>query len=207
MGNEVGVAAVNRALSILDAFAVNDSRLSLAEIAKRTGLYKSTALRLIKSLEKFDYVHRSEDGAYQLGSKPFFLGSLYQRHFRTSDVVPPVLRQMVDQLKEGASLYVRDGDCRVCISHRLHARRELRGARGRPPPADEGRVQSRHPSVHRGGRRALRSDTRRHVLGILWRARCRNRPRTARAERPSDRYLDRPWRCRPARRRSASRRR
>jgi len=118
MGDEVGVAAVNRALSILDAFAVNDSRLSLAEIAKRTGLYKSTALRLIKSLEKFDYVHRSEDGAYQLGSKPFFLGSLYQRHFRTSDVVPPVLRQMVDQLKEGASLYVRDGDYRVCL-HRI----------------------------------------------------------------------------------------
>jgi DNA-binding IclR family transcriptional regulator len=125
MGDEGGVAAVDRALSILDAFAESDPRLSLAEIAKRTGLYKSTVLRLIKSLEKFGYMHRSDDGAYQLGSKTLFLGSLYQRHFRTSDVVPAVLRQVVDQLKEGASLYVRDGDYRVCL-HRIDSTHAVR---------------------------------------------------------------------------------
>ena len=127
MGNEVGVAAVDRALSILDTFAENDSRLSLTEIAARTGLYKSTVLRLIKSLEKFGYIHRLDDGAYRLGSKPLFLASLYQRHFRTSDVVPPVLRQIVDELNEGASLYVRDGDYRVCL-HRIDSTHAVRYA-------------------------------------------------------------------------------
>ena len=127
MGDEGGVAAVDRALSILDAFAESDPKLSLAEIAKRTGLYKSTVLRLIKSLEKFGYMHRSDDGAYQLGSKTLFLGSLYQRHFRTADVVPAVLRQVVDQLKEGASLYVRDGDYRVCL-HRIDSTHAVRYA-------------------------------------------------------------------------------
>jgi DNA-binding IclR family transcriptional regulator len=127
MGDEGGVAAVDRALSILDAFAEADPKLSLAEIAKRTGLYKSTVLRLIKSLEKFGYMYRSDDGGYQLGSKTLFLGSLYQRHFRTSDVVPTVLRQIVDQLKEGASLYVRDGDHRVCL-HRIDSTHAVRHA-------------------------------------------------------------------------------
>jgi DNA-binding IclR family transcriptional regulator len=127
MGDEGGVAAVDRALSILDAFAESDPKLSLAEIAKRTGLYKSTVLRLIKSLEKFGYMHRSDDGAYQLGSKTLFLGSLYQRHFRTADVVPAVLRQVVDQLEEDASLYVRDGDYRVCL-HRIDSTHAVRYA-------------------------------------------------------------------------------
>ena len=66
---EEGFAAVDHALSILDAFADTHSKLSLAEISKRTGLYKSTVLRLTKSLEKYRYMRRSENGAYRLGSK------------------------------------------------------------------------------------------------------------------------------------------
>jgi DNA-binding IclR family transcriptional regulator len=127
MADEGGVAAVDRALSILDAFTERDSKLSLAEISKRTGLYKSTVLRLTKSLEKFGYVRRSEDGTYWLGSKPFVLGSIYQRHFRTSEVVPQVLRRIVDELEEAASFYVRDGDNRVCL-HRAESGRAVRDA-------------------------------------------------------------------------------
>jgi len=101
MADEGGVAAVDRALSILDAFCESDAKLSLAEISKRTGLYKSTILRLMKSLEKFGYMYRSDDGAYTLGAKTLFLGTLYQRQFRTSEIVPPVLRKIVAELKEG----------------------------------------------------------------------------------------------------------
>ena len=80
MADEGGVAAVDRALSILDA--LTDDKVTLAELSKRTDLYKSTVLRLLKSLEKFGYVLRSADGSYRLGSKVLHLGSLYQRHFR-----------------------------------------------------------------------------------------------------------------------------
>ena len=59
MADEGGVAAVDRALSILGAFSESDAKLSLAEISKRTGLYNSTVLRLMKSLEKFGYMYRS----------------------------------------------------------------------------------------------------------------------------------------------------
>jgi DNA-binding IclR family transcriptional regulator len=127
MGDEAGVAAVDRALSILDAFAESDAKLSLAEISKRTGLYKSTVLRLAKSLEKFGYIYRADDGGYRLGSKTLLLGSLYQRHFRMAHIVPPVLQQIVDELKEGASLYVRDGEHRVCL-HRVESTHAVRDA-------------------------------------------------------------------------------
>ena len=145
MAGEGGVAAVHRALSILDAFTEADQKLGLAELAKRTGLYKSTLLRLAKSLEKFGYLIRSEDGSYHLGSKVLFLGSLYQRSFRTSEFVPPVLRQIVEELHEGASFYVRDADQRVCL-HRIDAHRAVRD------------------SVHEGDRLPLTVGAAGHVI-------------------------------------------
>jgi len=122
---EYGVAAVDRCLSILDAFTEQDDVLTLAELAKRTGLHKSTLIRLAESLEKFGYVRRPDKGVYRLGSKVLHLGSLYQRHFRMSEVVPDTLRRMVDELHEGASFYVRDEGQRVCL-HRVDAVRAVR---------------------------------------------------------------------------------
>jgi DNA-binding IclR family transcriptional regulator len=123
MGDEGGVAAVDRALTILDA--LTDEKTSLAELSKRTGLYKSTVLRLARSLEKFGYVLRSEDGAYRLGSKVLYLGSLYQRHFNTSEIVPPLLRKIADELHEGVSFYIADGENRVVL-HRVDSSRAVR---------------------------------------------------------------------------------
>lgn len=123
MSDQEGVAAVDRALSILDA--LTDERVSLADLSKRTGLYKSTVLRLIKSLEKAGYVLRAADGNYRLGSKVLSLGALYQRYFRTSEIVPPVLEQMASDLHEGASFYICEGNQRVCL-HRVESTRAIR---------------------------------------------------------------------------------
>ena len=119
--------------------------LTLADIAKRTGLYKSTVLRIARSLEKFGYLLRTEDGTYHLASKVFYLGSIYQRHFRTASIVPPVLRALVDDLREGASFYVRDGDQRICL-HRVDS------------------VRSVQHSVHEGARLPLKLGAASHVI-------------------------------------------
>jgi DNA-binding IclR family transcriptional regulator len=145
MAAEVGVAAVERALSILDAFQETDDALTLAELAKRTGLYKSTILRLSATLENRGFLIRSADGNYRLGSKVLHLGSLYQRHFRTGDLVIPVLREVVQQLHEGASFYVREGDHRICL-HRVDGTRAVRD------------------SVHEGDRLPLKVGAAGHVL-------------------------------------------
>lgn len=143
MADDGGVAAVERALSILDA--LTSEKMTLAELALRTGLYKSTLLRLSKSLEKFQYVHRSEDGMYRLGSKVAALGSIYRRNFRLSDMVLPVLRAVVAEVHEGASFYVGDGDSRVCL-HRVDADRAVRD------------------SVHEGDRLPLTAGAAAHVI-------------------------------------------
>src|SRR5690349_10931209 len=56
-----GAASVDRALSLLTAFRTGESALTLAELAERTRLYKSTALRLLASLEHARLLQRGED--------------------------------------------------------------------------------------------------------------------------------------------------
>jgi len=161
MANDDGVAAVDRALSILDAFTDEEPVLTLADIAKRTGLYKSTVLRLARSLHKYGYLLRGHDGTYQLGSKVFLLGSIYQRNFHTASIVPPVLRKIVDALREGASFYVGDGDERICL-HRIDAVRSIKhsihegmrlplklGAAGHVIRAFEGETGDRYDEIRR----------------------------------------------------------
>lgn len=134
-----GVASVERALSILDVFTDRDRSLTLTEISKRAGFYKSTTLRLAESLEKFGYLRRLEDGAYRLGPKPLFLGTLYQKHFSTADFVPQLMRRMSEELREGISFFVRDEARRVCL-HRVESPRAIRDAihEGDAFPLDNG---------------------------------------------------------------------
>ncbi len=122
---EQRVEAVERALTILDAFGDNDPRLTLNELSQKTGLYPSTILRLAGSLERFGYVYREADGRFRLGSSLYRLGNQYQRAFNLADYVRPVLRELVDVTQETAAFYIKDGARRVCL-YRHHADRVFR---------------------------------------------------------------------------------
>jgi DNA-binding IclR family transcriptional regulator len=112
----LGVAAVDRALTILAAFEGEATPLTLAELARRTGLYKSTLLRLMASLQEFGYIVQLSDGRYHLGPTPFRLGAVYQRANNLYDHVMPVLRQLVAAGTESASFHVRhDAERRLCV--------------------------------------------------------------------------------------------
>jgi DNA-binding IclR family transcriptional regulator len=110
-----GVAALERGLSILDAFQPGRAVLTLAELAAITGLYKSTILRLSASLLRAGFLHRLADGRYRLGAAVFRLGRIYQSSFALRDAVEPVLRNLVTHTGETASFYVRDGDSEICL--------------------------------------------------------------------------------------------
>ena len=108
------VAAVERALLILDAFRKGDGALTLTEVSARTGLYMSTILRLAKTLEDFGYLAKNRDGALCLGPKPLHLGRLFQDSLQPSEIILPVLRDLVAATGESAAYSVRFGDHRVC---------------------------------------------------------------------------------------------
>lgn len=120
-----GVAAVDRAFTILSAFGADRSTLPLAEIARRTGLYKSTILRLMSSLEKAGFVRRLADGQFAIGPEPLRLAQLYQASFRLRDAIYPVLEALTEESGETTSFYVIENDSRLVL-FRVEPKRAVR---------------------------------------------------------------------------------
>lgn len=110
-----GVAAVDRALSVLAGFRAGDEAVPLAELAERTGLVKSTIMRLAVSLEAHGFLAHQPDGSYRLGAEVLRLGSIYQQSFRLEAHVVPVLEALVAATGESASFYILRGDRRQCL--------------------------------------------------------------------------------------------
>lgn len=111
-----GVAAVDRALSIVAALEAAGEPISLAALARDTQLYKSTLLRLLISLETYGYAARLPDGRYELGPMAFRLGLAYERTHRLRDLMTPVMEDLVRQGTESASFHIRnDATTRLCI--------------------------------------------------------------------------------------------
>jgi len=110
-----GAAAVDRALSLLAAFRPGDRTLSLAVLAERTLLYKSTVLRMLASLEHARLVQKLEDGRYSLGPEVARLYSLYSASFSLEHVVMPALRELVAATGESAAYHVPQGTARLCL--------------------------------------------------------------------------------------------
>jgi len=120
-----GVEVLDRAFSILSAFRLDDPPLSLAELSQRTGLYKSTLLRLAAALVYHRFLDRLEDGRFRLGSAPFALGAIYQAQLNLGDVLLPLMQDLNRELGEAVSFHVREGDHRVCL-YRINSRFTIR---------------------------------------------------------------------------------
>jgi DNA-binding IclR family transcriptional regulator len=109
------VAAVDRAIEVLLAFRPGENNLSLAQLAERTGMYKSTILRLLQTLEARSFVARLSGGGYRLGPALFHLGMIYQKSFHLEDIVTPQLAALTETTGESASFFVSDGPSRSCL--------------------------------------------------------------------------------------------
>lgn len=111
----VGVTAMERGLSILDAFLTEGDSRGLAELARATQLPKPTVLRSLASMERMGYVVRLPDRRYKLGPRLLQLGDAYRARFRLGDHVLPVLHHLTRATSESASLHVRERDQRLSL--------------------------------------------------------------------------------------------
>ncbi|WP_427913773.1 IclR family transcriptional regulator [Ramlibacter sp. MMS24-I3-19] len=173
-----GVAAVDRAMSLLAAFHRGDRALTLAVLAERTRLYKSTVLRLLSSLEHARLVVRQESGTYALGPEVARLHAVFTGSFSLEGEVMPVLRQLVEQTQESAAFHVRQADERLCLYRvdsphlvRDHTKAgDLlpldRGAGGRVLCAFSGAKGSVYDGIRKQGYAMLDGDRVKDLTGI-----------------------------------------
>lgn len=109
------VISVIRAMKVLDAFALGESHLTLAELSRRCQLHKTTALRIARTLAQSGYLVQREDGDWRLGPATGWLGARYQAGFDVQNVLEPALRSLTLASGESAAFYVREGNVRTCL--------------------------------------------------------------------------------------------
>ena len=101
------VDAAAKALELLSAFSFRESRLSLADLAARTGIPRATAFRLLSTLEQSGFLAK-EHGAYQLGIKCFVLGNIVAGGLDLRETAHPHLAALRDATRETTQLAILD---------------------------------------------------------------------------------------------------
>ncbi|SFA96691.1 transcriptional regulator, IclR family [Collimonas sp. OK607] len=109
------IAGLEKGLQVIEAFDQERSRLSIAEIAERTGLTRAAARRYLITLTHLGYM-RHENKLFSLTPMVLRLGQSYLHSARLPRVVQPLLYRLAYALGEAASVGVLDHDQLVCVA-------------------------------------------------------------------------------------------
>jgi DNA-binding IclR family transcriptional regulator len=110
-----GVAAVDRAVVILEVLENGVSGLSLAEVGRRAGLSEATTLRYLATLSRHELVERDSLGRYRLGIALFRLGQQALGNSDPRKVALPYMDRLLAEFEETVNLAMRHGDRLVVI--------------------------------------------------------------------------------------------
>ena len=99
---------LGRALDLLVAFRAGEPGVSLAELSRRSGVAKPTALRLLRELADRSMVERTANG-YRLGLRLFELGQVVPRQRDLQESATPILADLHEATRETVHLAVPDG--------------------------------------------------------------------------------------------------
>ncbi len=88
------VTALERGLTLLQALVASQAPLTLHEVAGRARIPKTTAFRLLTTLEGRGFVERTQEGAYRLGLRAVQLGQVAGTAMDLRRAAQPVLRRL-----------------------------------------------------------------------------------------------------------------
>jgi IclR family pca regulon transcriptional regulator len=109
------IQSLERGLTVIRAFGADHPKLSLSEVAARTGLSRAAARRFLHTLVNLGYM-RVEGSQFSLRPKILELGYAYLSSLSLPEVAMPHLEQLVEQVRESSSVSQLDGDDVVYIA-------------------------------------------------------------------------------------------
>jgi len=113
---EPTVRALEKGLNILEYLSRVREEIDLSTLAKQTRIPKSTLLRLVNTLKKFNFVQQDpKTQKYQIGWAFIYLGKIASDFFTLPNVVRPYLEELAQRTGETASLVVLEGDHAVYV--------------------------------------------------------------------------------------------
>lgn len=104
------VASVGKAFAVLKSFTSEHFELTLSEVAARADLDRGTAFRLIQTLIELGYLQAvPQSRRFRLGVACLDLGYTVLSHGSLRTIVEPLLRDLVPDVGDAASLGILDG--------------------------------------------------------------------------------------------------
>lgn len=101
------VQSLERGLAVLQAFSQHQPAMTLADVARATGLSRPTARRLLLTLEHLGYVQL--DGRhFRLTARVLNIGYAYLSSLDLADVAQPEMEALVERTHESCSAAVLD---------------------------------------------------------------------------------------------------
>ena len=111
------VRSVDRAAALLLALGESHGEAGVTELARRLGLHKSTASRLLATLEKRGLVEQDDEtGRYRLGLVVIRLAEKAERTLDLRAIAMPELDRLARATHETTGLGVADGDLFLTVA-------------------------------------------------------------------------------------------
>lgn len=108
--------SLKRAIAILDCFTLEKPNLGVREAARLTGISVSTAGRLMADMKTLGILTQdTESMAYMIGSKMLAWAGIYSVSCDVRTLALPVMVRLQEKTRETISLYVLEGNERVCV--------------------------------------------------------------------------------------------
>lgn len=149
---------LGKVLAILDGFRHEHRGVTVGELARRTGVPKSTTHRLLRELVEHGVVDTTESGRYYLGLRLFELARLVPTVTDLREAALPFIEDLYEATHETVHLGVLDGTEVVYIER-------ITGHRASPVPT---RVGGRMPAYCTGlGKAMLAFSPPETVRGLL----------------------------------------
>ena len=109
------VQSLGRGLTVMKALSVPAPGLTLAEVARNTGLTRAAVRRFLLTLEQLGYV-RADGGRFALTPRVLELGHSYLSSLTLPELAQPHLRELVEEVHESSSMSVLDGNDIVYVA-------------------------------------------------------------------------------------------
>jgi IclR family pca regulon transcriptional regulator len=109
------VASLEKGLAVIEAFGPDQARLTLTDVAKRTGITRAAARRYLHTLAKLNYA--DFDGRYfTLSPRILRLGYAYLSSSSLAERLQPALEKVSSLTGESSSAAMLDGDDIVYVA-------------------------------------------------------------------------------------------
>ena len=109
------VQSLSRGLTVLEAFNAERPAMTLADMARATGLTRATARRLLHTLVALGFV--CTDGrTFELTPRVLDLGFAYVSSLQLPDIAQPFMEALSDRVHESVSASVLDGSQIVYVA-------------------------------------------------------------------------------------------